>query len=212
MVTMMERAAPTTPPTRLPEQRQSQLPADQPQLPVALLVDLDDTTEPTLRTPLAGHRMISARSVADVEDVISRVQPGPLAMVTVRGNASAAQVIGTLRKAGWQRILALTDEGTEIPQVLAAFQAGAGGLVRLADHGLRAAHPLDAGCRLSRRELEVVRLVARGLSNKAIGEQLSLSALTVKNHLARVGRKLGTGDRAHIVAIACRSGMIGTDL
>ena len=54
----------------------------------------------------------------------------------------------------------------------------------------------------------MVRLVADGWSNKAIASQLSLSALTVKNHLARIGRKFGVGDRAHIVAIACRGGVI----
>ena len=37
---------------------------------------------------------------------------------------------------------------------------------------------------------------------------MSLSSLTVKNHLARIGRKFGVGDRAHIVAIACRGGVI----
>jgi DNA-binding CsgD family transcriptional regulator len=37
---------------------------------------------------------------------------------------------------------------------------------------------------------------------------LSLSALTVKNHLARIGRKLGTGDRAQLVALAYRAGII----
>ena len=50
--------------------------------------------------------------------------------------------------------------------------------------------------------------MADGWSNKAIGRQLSLSSLTVKNHLARIGRKFGVGDRAHIVAIACRGGVI----
>jgi DNA-binding CsgD family transcriptional regulator len=61
---------------------------------------------------------------------------------------------------------------------------------------------------LSSREIEVIRLVADGRSNKWIGEQLSLSALTVKSHLARIGRKLGTGDRAHMVALAMRAGVI----
>ena len=61
---------------------------------------------------------------------------------------------------------------------------------------------------LSTREIEVIRLVADGRSNKWIGEQLSLSALTVKSHLARIGRKLGTGDRAHMVALAMRAGVI----
>src|SRR5206468_972510 len=51
-------------------------------------------------------------------------------------------------------------------------------------------------------------LVADGRSNKEIGETLGLSALTVKSHLARIARKLGTGDRAEMVAMAMRAGVI----
>jgi DNA-binding NarL/FixJ family response regulator len=72
--------------------------------------------------------------------------------------------------------------------------------------GAQAAH---AGCRdLSAREIEVLRLVADGRSNKAIGQAMGLSALTVKSHLARIARKLGTGDRAGMVAVALRGGTI----
>ncbi|MDT4947640.1 MAG: hypothetical protein QOJ37_235 [Pseudonocardiales bacterium] len=61
---------------------------------------------------------------------------------------------------------------------------------------------------LSGREIEVLHLVADGRSNKEIGEALGLSALTVKSHLARIARKLGTGDRAEMVAMAMRAGVI----
>jgi DNA-binding NarL/FixJ family response regulator len=54
----------------------------------------------------------------------------------------------------------------------------------------------------------VLRLVADGRSNKAIGQTMGLSALTVKSHLARIARKLGTGDRAGMVAVAMRGGII----
>ena len=43
---------------------------------------------------------------------------------------------------------------------------------------------------------------------KEIGDLLGLSALTVKSHLARIARKLGTGDRAEMVALAMRAGVI----
>ena len=59
---------------------------------------------------------------------------------------------------------------------------------------------------LSAREIQVLQLVADGKSNKDIGDELGLSALTVKSHLARIARKLGTGDRAEMVATALRSG------
>jgi DNA-binding NarL/FixJ family response regulator len=61
---------------------------------------------------------------------------------------------------------------------------------------------------LSARELEVLELVADGKSNNDIGSALGLSGLTVKSHLARIARKLGTGDRAEMVAVALRAGAI----
>ncbi len=61
---------------------------------------------------------------------------------------------------------------------------------------------------LTTRELSVLRLVADGFSNRAIGDELGLSALTVKSHLARISRKLGTGDRAALVAISIRTGLL----
>ena len=60
------------------------------------------------------------------------------------------------------------------------------------------------------REIEVLQLVADGRSNKDIGEALGLSALTVKSHLARIARKLGTGDRAEMVVVAMRAGVIAS--
>ena len=61
---------------------------------------------------------------------------------------------------------------------------------------------------LSAREVEVLQLVGDGRSNKEIGEVLGLSALTVKSHLARIARKLGTGDRAEMVVVAMRAGVV----
>lgn len=61
---------------------------------------------------------------------------------------------------------------------------------------------------LTARELGVLKLVADGHSNRRIGEDLGLSALTVKSHLARISRKLGTGDRAELVAIVIRGGLL----
>ncbi len=61
---------------------------------------------------------------------------------------------------------------------------------------------------LSAREVEVLQGVADGRSNGDIAADLQLSPLTVKSHLARIGRKLGTGDRAHAVLLALRAGVI----
>ena len=61
---------------------------------------------------------------------------------------------------------------------------------------------------LSAREVEVLQGVADGRSNGDIAAALQLSPLTVKSHLARIGRKLGTGDRAQAVLLALRAGVI----
>jgi two-component system, NarL family, nitrate/nitrite response regulator NarL len=68
--------------------------------------------------------------------------------------------------------------------------------------------PVPAQSELTARELGVLKLVADGCSNRRIGELLGLSALTVKSHLARISRKLGTGDRAALVAISIRTGLL----
>jgi len=52
---------------------------------------------------------------------------------------------------------------------------------------------------LSKREEEVVRLVAEGLSNHDIAQQLHLSDHTVKNHLFRIYEKLGISNRVELV-------------
>ena len=61
---------------------------------------------------------------------------------------------------------------------------------------------------LSPRELEVLRQVAEGCSNKEIGENLNISERTVKNHLASIMDKLDAKDRTHSVILALRQGWL----
>jgi DNA-binding NarL/FixJ family response regulator len=79
-------------------------------------------------------------------------------------------------------------------------------LLKSDDQALRAAS--GSMIELSAREVEVLQGVADGRSNGDIAAELRLSPLTVKSHLARIGRKLGTGDRAHAVLLALRAGVI----
>jgi DNA-binding NarL/FixJ family response regulator len=64
---------------------------------------------------------------------------------------------------------------------------------------------------LTGREVEVVRLAAEGLSNRAIAQALFLSEATVKTHLVRVYRKLRVENRAAAVTEAARRGLIQLD-
>lgn len=61
---------------------------------------------------------------------------------------------------------------------------------------------------LSHREIEVVRLLAEGRSNRAIAEALYLSEATVKTHLVRVHRKIRVDNRAAAVSAAVRRGLL----
>jgi len=61
---------------------------------------------------------------------------------------------------------------------------------------------------LSPREIDVLRLVARGNANKEIAAQLSLTEETVKSYLRSILAKLGANDRTHAVAIGLKRGII----
>jgi DNA-binding NarL/FixJ family response regulator len=150
-------------------------------------------------------------------------------------DGSGLELLADLRAAGWTKLIVLSAADDPY-SVRSAFVAGAQGYLlksasphvvvdgvrRVLDGGVYAdpsvASLLAAGLRggpvgegineLSGREVEVLKLVADGQSNKQIGELLGLSALTVKSHLARIARKLGTGDRAEMVAMAMRGGVI----
>jgi DNA-binding NarL/FixJ family response regulator len=61
---------------------------------------------------------------------------------------------------------------------------------------------------LSPREIEVLRLIAAGNSNKLIADQLSVGEATVKSHVTNILSKLGANDRAHAVTIGLKRGII----
>jgi DNA-binding NarL/FixJ family response regulator len=62
---------------------------------------------------------------------------------------------------------------------------------------------------LTPREREVVTLIATGLSNQEIADQLYVSQSTVKTHAARAMMKLAARDRAQLVVFAFEGGLVG---
>ena len=126
------------------------------------------------------------------------------------------------------RIIVLTTY-TGDAQVLRALRAGARGYV-LKGHvhrelleTIRAVHsgqkriPPEIAAELAEhttddeltsREIDVLRLIGTGNSNKLIADQLSISETTVKSHVTNILSKLGANDRTHAVTIGLKRGII----
>lgn len=75
----------------------------------------------------------------------------------------------------------------------------------------RPAHPsVDAAHQLTARETDIVRLLAQGMSNAEIAQELVIETSTVKSHLGRAMTKIGTRDRVQTVVWAYQNGMGST--
>ena len=149
--------------------------------------------------------VIQVAAVDGVDEVLTDGIVGDLALVGLGFGTPAIRLIAGLRAAGWPRVIALLPTIDAGP-LLDAVQAGATGVLRCppGTHG----DPPDPLPELSTHEMEILRLVADGRSNNWIAAQLSLSPFAVKNHLARLARKLGSGAREQLVAAAIRGGII----
>ena len=162
---------------------------------------------------LGAREVTEAASIAEARARAHAHGPRDLCVADVDlPDGSGISLVAELRAAGWARGV-VVSAGEDPYTVRAALQAGVRGFLvsssgpATAEVGPPRTRP-GAADGLSGREIEVLQLVAEGRSNKEIGDVLGLSALTVKSHLARIARKLGTGDRAEMVAVALRAGVI----
>jgi len=99
----------------------------------------------------------------------------------------------------------ILKDGKELLETIRAVHAGqkrlsAGVAAEIAEHATN-----DA---LTPREVDVLRLLAKGNANKEIGAQLSLTEETVKSHIRSILAKLGANDRTHALAIGLKRGII----
>ena len=124
-----------------------------------------------------------------------------IVLTTYRGDA---QILRAL-KAGARAYLLKIQLHRELLETIRAVHAGQKRIppdiaAELAEHATD-----DA---LSSREIDVLRLIAAGNSNKLIADQLSIGEATVKSHVANILSKLSANDRAHAVTIGLKRGMI----
>jgi len=130
-----------------------------------------------------------------------------VAVLTAQLHQDLAQRCLTVGVAG---ILAKDIDPTEFCAALRLLARGesycdpriAGSLVRR-----RGEVPVQ-GEELSMRELDIVRLIADGLSNKEISARLFLSEKTVKNHTSRIFTKFGVTARTQVAVYALKAGML----
>lgn len=202
--------------------------------PIRILV-VDD--HPLMRSGIAGEinaqrDMVVVAEAEDGESAITlfRSHRPDVTLMDIKlprmsGIESLTAIRAEFRQA---RIIVLTSVAGDV-QAMRAFKAGAVGFllkdtlrselvntIRLIHSGGRrvpeeialqmAEHVADDA--LSVREIEILRKVARGRSNKIIGDELGISEYTVKNHLKSILSKLNADDRTHAVTIALRRGYI----
>ncbi|MDQ8705506.1 response regulator transcription factor [Streptomyces sp. LHD-70] len=172
---------------------------------------------------------------ATAEEAVTRAALGDIDVVLMdlqfgRGMGGAEATARITERPGAPRVLIVTTYDSDA-DTLPAIEAGATGYllkdappedlaaaVRTAATGRTTLAPAVAdrlmhrlrtpATTLTRRETEVLSLVAEGLSNQAIGGRLHLTEGTVKSHLARIYAKLDVDSRTAAVATATGLGLI----
>lgn len=139
-----------------------------------------------------------------------RALPEPPRVLVLTTYDSDAQILAAIEAGAAGYLLKDTERDTLFASVRSAARGGSplapSVAARLVRHvGSGAAQAVEP---LTLRELEVVRLVARGASNREIARDLRLSEATVKTHLLHIFDKLGVSDRTSAVTTALERGLI----
>lgn len=158
-----------------------------------------------LRSDVVVVEDLAEANVALVDDVEMSDPPIPI-VVLVADESAAAEAVNS----GAEGVVLRTAEGSSLLAALVAVR-----------HGLRVIDPVlarpsvavrtlqpDGIDRLTTRELEVLDLVADGLSNKRVAARLEISEHTAKFHVNSILAKLGASSRTEAVVIAARRGFL----
>jgi NarL family two-component system response regulator LiaR len=201
-----------------------------------LLVDDHEMVRAGLRTFLGlqpGMEVVGeAGSAEQALALVPRLQPDVVLLDLVLPGMPGVEAVRRLRAAHPAvKVVVLTSFAGE-EAVLPAIRAGAAGYLlkdvgpaelaealRVVHAGGAPLHPAVAATvmhsvaeqardPLTAREREVLRLIARGLSNRLIARELALSEKTVKVHVSAVLGKLGVADRTQAALYAVRHGLV----
>jgi two-component system NarL family response regulator len=165
---------------------------------------------------LLDVRMPGTDGIAAARAIVAGSESVRVLMLTV---SDAEEDLYESVKAGAHGYL-LKDVGTD--ELLAAIRAVVAGqsLISppmaaklLAEFNVlaRAAEARATGPQLTEREREVLALLARSRSNRAIAEELGIAENTVKNHVRGILEKLGMRSRVEVVVHALREGLVDLD-
>ena len=141
---------------------------------------------------------------------IVRGLPGVAAVVLLASDPLAAWT-AQARRSGVRSVLRDDATAEELGAAIAAAKAG---LVVLHPDALqgaaeaRAAERRDRAPVLTPRELEILEMLAEGMSNRTIAARLGISSQTVKFHVASILAKLGAASRTEAVTFGVRQGLI----
>lgn len=142
-------------------------------LPSVLLLDMDMAKRLALAGQMAGA-------------------PGVRGIVLVGRPEAYADVVVCLPA----EVLAFVECDATVDDLLRAIRA-AGGI----DEPVPRPHPAAAIAHLTEREMEILKLIQRGLPNKSISQQLGIELSTVKNHIHSILAKLGAHSRAEATSL-----------
>jgi NarL family two-component system response regulator LiaR len=144
-----------------------------------------------LRRRLPATRVIVLTSFADDERLLPAIRAGAAGYLLK--DAEPRELARAVRAAHAGEALLDPAVAARVVQELAAPTDG------------------DVAERLTRREREVLELLARGLSNKRIARELGIAEKTVKTHVGHLLAKLGVTDRTQAAVRAVRAGLVRSD-
>ncbi len=177
--------------------------------------------------------VVGAASVVDAGE-LTRTAPNLILLDSETSFDTLSHIVGTCRLACPRARIGVLSEHLSAEVMQRAFSAGADGYIVkdiLLEELASAVKTMSAGSlyvdprlvglilrrhagigrrepnELSRREGDIVRLIAAGLSNREISSRLGLSDKTVKNHISHIFAKLNVTARTQVVVYAMRNGL-----